>query len=595
MIRILIVDDLKTVRQMLRMFVEHQPDMEVVGTASDGDAALEQIATLQPDVALVDLEMPGKNGLEVVRIAGQAHPNTNILVLTTMDGVDVVSQALQAGAKGYLLKTASEDDLISAIRSVNKGFVQLSPGMLERLVDTEQESESLAVSSDVAIATADDVTALAAKSPSLQDLQRYDQPIVLRQSPVWTRWILRSIVGVSAGAILWATFTKIEAAVPVRGKLEPSGTVQEVQVPVPGVVSEIYIRDGEKVEAGDLLLKLDATVSTSQAESMQETQALLQEELEVYQALLANSAEKLTWTPEGRDLFRTNSERYRSDAEAARLQISQLQQQLAQADVQLRNERAALELNQTILADIEPLFEEGGLSRLQYLRQKQEIQTNQAEIDRLVEQQGELRFAIAQANEQVTTTISEYERNWTDRMRQVEQQLIESKSQMTQIEQNRLYEEVRAPISGTVFDLQKTARPGGVVNASEPVLKVVPGDNLVARVFINNRDIGFLREGMAADVRIDTYSFNEFGDIDGELVKIGSDALPPDPETQRNFEAFPADVELKEQVLRVDDQEFSLQAGMSVSANIRTRKRSIISIFLDTFQRGVVDPLTQTR
>ncbi|MEM8714679.1 MAG: response regulator transcription factor [Cyanobacteria bacterium P01_G01_bin.4] len=236
MIRILIVDDLKTVRQMLRMFVEHQPDMEVIGTAADGDTALEQIAMLQPDVALVDLEMPGTNGLDVVKAAGQNHPNTKILVLTTMDGVDVVSQALQAGAKGYLLKTASEEDLLSAIRSVHKGFVQLSPGMLERLVDANNTGSALApVGTGAAIAAADDVTALAAKSPTQQDLHRFDQPVVLRQDPVWSRWILRTIVGASAGAILWATFAKIEAAVPARGKLEPSGTVQEVQVPVPGV------------------------------------------------------------------------------------------------------------------------------------------------------------------------------------------------------------------------------------------------------------------------------------------------------------------------------------------------------------------------
>ena len=595
MIRILIVDDLKTVRQMLRMFVEHQPDMEVIGTAADGDTALEQIAMLQPDVALVDLEMPGTNGLDVVRIAGQNHPRTKILVLTTMDGVDVVSQALQAGAKGYLLKTASEEDLISAIRSVHKGFVQLSPGMLERLVDAGNSGSALApIGTDAAIAAADDITSLAAKSPTQQDLHRFDQPVVLRQDPVWSRWILRTIVGASAGAIAWASLAKIEAAVPARGKLEPSGTVQEVQVPVPGVVSEIFIRDGDTVEAGDVLLQLDATVSTAQAESMFERQELLQEEYAVYQALLVNRGEELSWSPEARELYRSNSERYRSDAESARLQISQLQQQLAQADVQLRNERASLELNETILGDIQPLFEEGGVSRLQFLRQQQEVQTNQAEIDRLTEQQSELRFAIAQASEQVTTTVSEYGRDWTNRLREVEQQLIESESEMTQIAQNQLYEEIRAPIDGTIFDLQ-TPRVGAVVNASEPILKIVPGDTLVARVFITNRDIGFLRVGMPVDVRIDSYSYSEFGDIKGELVHIGSDALPPDPESNRQFEAFPAEVALDEQVLRVDELEFALQSGMSVSTNIRTRKRRVISIFTELFQRGVVDPLVQTQ
>ena len=594
MIRILIIDDLKTVRQMLRMFVEGQPDMEVVGTAADGDTALEMIAELQPDVALVDLEMPGTNGLEVVRIAGQKHPSTNILVLTTMSGVEVVSHALQAGAKGYLLKTASEEDLISAIRSVYKGFVQLSPGMLERLVDGGNSTDIASTSTDLAIAAAQDMTSLAKKSPTQQNLHRFDQPVVLRQSPVWSRWILRSIVFATAGTLLWATFAKIESAVPAQGKLEPSGTVQEVQVPVAGVVAEIYTQEGATVEAGDILMRLDARVSTAQEGATQETLGLLTEELDVYESLLAGRGEKLTWSPDGRDLYRANSERYRSDAESSRLQISQIRQQLAQTDVQLKNERASLELNQTILADIEPLFEEGGLSRLQYLRQKQEIQTNQAEIDRLIEQQSELRFAIAQANEQVTSTTSEFRRNWTSRILELEQQIAEIEAEKTRIASQRDYEIVKAPISGKIFDLQ-TPRPGAVVNPSEPILKIVPGEQLVARVFITNKDIGFLREGMPVDVRIDSYSYSEYGDITGELVHIGSDALPPDPANNRNFAAFPVEILLEEQVLRVEDREFSLQSGMSVSANILIDNRTVISLFTERFRKGVVDPLVQTR
>ncbi|MEL7476727.1 MAG: HlyD family efflux transporter periplasmic adaptor subunit, partial [Cyanobacteria bacterium J06555_12] len=346
--------------------------------------------------------------------------------------------------------------------------------------------------------------------------------------------------------------------------------------------------------AGDLMMRLDATVSTAQAESIQERRSLLQEERAVYQALIANRAEELSWSSEASDLYRSNSERFRADGEAARLQIDQLRQQLAQANVQLRNERANLELNETILGDIEPLFEEGGVSRLQYLRQQQEVQTNLSEIERITEQQNELNFAIAQASEQVTSTTTEYQRNWNTRLREVDQQLIESESELTQVEQTQLYEEIRAPISGTIFDLQ-TPRVGAVVNNSEPVVRIVPGDTLVARVFITNRDIGFLRIGMPVDVRIDSYSYSEFGDIKGELVHIGSDALPPDPETNRQFEAFPAEIQLDAQVLQVNEIDFPLQSGMSISANIRTRQRRVISIFTEQFQRGVVDPLIQTQ
>ena len=131
-----------------------------------------------------------------------------------------------------------------------------------------------------------------------------------------------------------------------------------------------------------------------------------------------------------------------------------------------------------------------------------------------------------------------------------------------------------------VFDLKPKA-PGFVANPTEPVLKIVPSDNLLAKVFITNRDIGFVKPGMDVDVRVDSFPFSEFGDIKGTLTWIGSDALPP---TQvRNFYSFPAKVKLNAQTLKVASQPLPLQSGMSLSVNIKTRKRTVMSIFTDLF------------
>ena len=112
--------------------------------------------------------------------------------------------------------------------------------------------------------------------------------------------------------------------------------------------------------------------------------------------------------------------------------------------------------------------------------------------------------------------------------------------------------------------------------ASEPILEIVPEDNLVARVFITNQDIGFVKTDMRVDVRIDSYSYSEFGDIEGTLVHIGSDALPPDETFP--FYRFPAEVELDTQYLPLGEQPLLLQSGMSVSANIKIRKRRVITL-----------------
>ena len=151
---------------------------------------------------------------------------------------------------------------------------------------------------------------------------------------------------------------------------------------------------------------------------------------------------------------------------------------------------------------------------------------------------------------------------------------------MKQAEVTLNYQELKAPVTGTVFDL-KPAAPGFVTNSTEPILKIVPDDALVAKVDITNKDIGFVKEGMHVDVRIDSFPFSEFGDVKGELVEIGSDALPPDQIHQ--FYRFPAKIRLDKQSIVVNDRKVPLQSGMSVSVNIRVRDRTVMSIFTDLF------------
>jgi HlyD family secretion protein len=120
-----------------------------------------------------------------------------------------------------------------------------------------------------------------------------------------------------------------------------------------------------------------------------------------------------------------------------------------------------------------------------------------------------------------------------------------------------------------------------VANQTEPILKIVPDDTLVAKVFITNKDIGFVREGMPVDVRIDSFPYSEFGDVKGKLIWIGSDALPP--EQIRPFYSFPAKIQLERQSLVINDKKVPLQSGMSISTNIRVRDRTVMSIFTDLF------------
>lgn len=130
MIRILIIDDQKLVHERLRSLIELDEKIKVVGTAKDGQMGIELVKQLQPDIAIIDLTMPLKSGIETTNLIAQNYPKTKILIFTGSDG-RMLNKAMLKGAKGYLLKNASREDLVAAIRAVERGNVYIGKGILD--------------------------------------------------------------------------------------------------------------------------------------------------------------------------------------------------------------------------------------------------------------------------------------------------------------------------------------------------------------------------------------------------------------------------------------------------------------------------------
>jgi HlyD family secretion protein len=293
----------------------------------------------------------------------------------------------------------------------------------------------------------------------------------------------------------------------------------------------------------------------------------------------------------------------------------------------LKEAEASLKIESGIVDSLTPLLEEGALARLQVERQqqslndrtqqvieqkvnsvvevdrqKQQIESRQAEINRLQTEQNRLENLISQAQARLINTSAVTEKDLHDRLADNNKRLAEIDSQLTkiivdnnkrlnelngQIERARVtlqYQEVKAPVAGTVFDLKATAGYVTPPSQTEPLLKIVPADSLVAEVDVTNKDIGFVRTGMKSDVRIDSFPYSEFGDIKGSVLSIGSDALPPDQTYQ--FYRFPVRIKLDSQKLKTQGREIPLQSGMSVTANIKVReKRTVISLFTELFTK----------
>ncbi len=135
MIRILLVDNQNLIREGLNVMLSLEPDMQVVGTANNGEMALERVASLQPDVVLIELQIPMLDGREVTRIICQRFPNVKVLILSTLDDNNYsIADSICAGAKGYLLKDMPSEELGQAIRAVARGYTQMGPGLMEKLM-----------------------------------------------------------------------------------------------------------------------------------------------------------------------------------------------------------------------------------------------------------------------------------------------------------------------------------------------------------------------------------------------------------------------------------------------------------------------------
>ncbi|WP_435746525.1 response regulator transcription factor [Microbacterium sp. PMB16] len=134
-IRILLVDDQELIRVGFRMVLEAEPDITVVGEAVDGRDAIAQTAVLTPDLVLMDIRMPGLDGIAATEAIVRQHPHTKVLVLTTFDLDEYAFGAIRAGASGFLLKDAQRHEMISAVRAVHRGDAALSPRITRMLLE----------------------------------------------------------------------------------------------------------------------------------------------------------------------------------------------------------------------------------------------------------------------------------------------------------------------------------------------------------------------------------------------------------------------------------------------------------------------------
>jgi HlyD family secretion protein len=352
------------------------------------------------------------------------------------------------------------------------------------------------------------------------------QSEALQQSPVWMRALTWSLMGTAAAAIAWVSLAHTEEIVSAPGKLEPLGSVNEVVIPVNGVVEQVLVKEGQRVNKGQVLLRMDTQSSTDKQASLQQNLLLKRQELDLKQLELA---------------------RY--------LELNSTEQRMLGENLQLQ---------QQIERRLEQLERQGASSEIQLLQQQNTVQEVKGKLEQTRADRLRQEAILEQAVKQLRAQISGLEADLSETNTTVR------------------YQEVKAPVAGVVFDL-KAKNPGYVSRGQEAALKVVPYDKLQARVEVPSSDIGFVRAGMPADISIDSFPATDFGVLQGTVRQVGSDALPPDQLNQTY--RYPAQITLSSQQLKLKSgRSLPLQVGMSLTANVKLRKVSYLQLLLGSFK-----------
>ena len=356
-----------------------------------------------------------------------------------------------------------------------------------------------------------------------KDGSKYDES-VLQQGRFWMRTVTWSLIGTTVFGIAWLAIARTEEIVVAKGKLEPVGSVQDIQMPVGGVVDDILVEEGETVKKGEILMKLDTEASEQQFQNLEASIKLKGIERNKYS-------------------------------------------EMNNAQIQMLEKNLTLQLE--ILDRYQQLEESGAASELQFLSQRNTVE--------------ETRGRLMQAKADRFRQLSLLDQQLAELKSRLAEVRVTLRYQQLKSPVDGVVFDLQPTASG--FTAQSTQTVMKVVPFGALEAKVEVPSNKIGFVKIPVGCPKQLANCMNADISIDSYPSTDFGVIEGKVSSIASDALAPDQQEQRQEFSFPVTIQLNKQILQLKSgAKLPLQVGMSLTANIKLRKVSYLQLLLGEFQ-----------
>lgn len=414
------------------------------------------------------------------------------------------------------------------------------------------------------------------------------------------RLVMWSILVLIVVALTWSFIGHINEVAVAAGKVIPSGQIKTIQVKNKGIIKEINVEEGQVVQEGDTLVVLDPTTTTADYDSLRKRAAYYKLDIQRLTAELTQQP----FTPEEDPdlephdlaaemaLYQSRTSDYRTQRQSREDVIAQRVAKLQATQASYEKYAEVLAIAQEKEARLIELSEQNAISQFQLLEQQRETieyaKNAQSELDSL----NSIRAEIAEAQQNLANVDAAYHK-------EIMTALVESKKEYYSIiesikkaEEDARLSVIYAPISGRVYNLAVHTL-GGIVTDAQSLMQIVPEDaKLEFEVYADNKDIGFIKIGQEAEVKVETFNFQKFGMYKAEVQEISADAVN-EPNDQVKHMKYKLILDPTSNDINVYGQPAKLEVGMNVSAEIKIKEKRIIDFFLDPFRRYTSEALRE--
>ncbi|MEK7893094.1 HlyD family type I secretion periplasmic adaptor subunit [Burkholderia contaminans] len=411
-------------------------------------------------------------------------------------------------------------------------------------------------------------------------------------------WAIRMIAVLTLLAVMLAIFGKLDIVATAKGKLVPNAQVKIIQPAVTGVVREIAVHDGQRVTSGQVLMKLDTTQAV--ADEDKATASKFDSALAAARAQALLSALKSNDLPKVARIDGVGPERqfeaqriaegawleFRDKLTAAQAELAKRVAELDGTRAEIAKLSATAPLARDQANDYRTLAADQYVAKHDWLDKEQTAIGQEHELAAQRSHARELASAIAEQRADIQAAVSQFRREQLDALEKANEQLAQSKNDETKAHTRASLMSLAAPVSGTVQQLAVHTL-GGVVTTAKSIMEIVPDDALEVEATIENKDIGFVKTGQRAAVKVESFPYTRYGLLEGEVISVANDAA----QSKREGLVFTARIRLKTNRIRIDDRWVALTPGMAVTADIRTGKQSVAQYFLGPLMESAQESL----